>query len=459
MSDRGAIHAWVLDHRSDLLDTLKRFVGLPSENRMPFGDERMAQEEMARELASIGFEVERFEPDAPQGVRQHPAFMPGREYRDRPCIVGIRRGTGGGRSLLFSGHMDTVPRGLDRWDRSPFTGITEEDRLYGLGAFDMKAGLVAGLLGYRALHDLGWRSKGDLLFESVVDEEFGGANGTLACRVKGVRADLAVVAEPTNGVICPAHRGGAMLRFTFIGRAGHFVGSSISSTSTPNPISAAAKYISLLEDFNAWRNRRPIPPDFADNPELPMELVQMVAGDPSYPMGDRNPGRAHLTVWFECDPDVSQDELLDDLRRFTQPRMMEDPVLSRMQPVIEPQLRFLEGSRMQADHPGIALLAQTAGEVTGEVPRIAGGPFTCDAFLFNRYSTTPALLYGPRGGSAHATDEYVLVQDFLNLVETFALFAVNWAGRDETISGDHKDPLTERSTGQVGSVERAGGAL
>ncbi len=348
----------------------------------------------------------------------------------------------------FSGHMDTVPRRIDRWKRPRFAGLVEEERLYGLGAFDMKAGLVAGLLAYRVLHDLDWPLKGDLLPESVVDEEFGGANGTLACRVKGVRADLAVVAEPTNGVICPSHRRGAMLRFTFIGRAEHFVGSTISSTQTPNPILAAVKYAALLEEFNAQRNRRLVPSDFADSPDLPMELVQMVAGDPRYPMGDRNPGRAYLTVWFECDPDVSQEDLLGDLRRFTESRMAGDPVLARMPPVIEPQLRFLEGSRMPQDHPGIGLLSQVAYEVTGETPRIAGAPFTCDTFLFNRYSSTPALLYGPRGGDAHATDEYVLVEDFLHLVETFSLFAVKWAGRDGVRPNGCEDGAVEPSAGR-----------
>jgi acetylornithine deacetylase len=70
-----------------------------------------------------------------------------------------------------------------------------------------------------------------------------------------------------------------------------------------------------------------------------------------------------------------------------------------------------------------------AEEVTGSAPRVAGAPFACDAFMFNHSSPTPALLYGPRGGDAHATDEYVELDDFLRLVETFALFAARWAGR------------------------------
>lgn len=428
MGEHEAIHAWVAGHRSYLLDSLRRFVGLPSENRVPHGDERMAQEALGRRLEAIGFRVERFRPDEPQGVTDHPAFMPGRDYRDRPCIVGVRPGVGGGRSLLFSGHMDTVPRGLDPWQRAPFGGEVEGGRLYGLGAFDMKGGLVAGLAAYECLFDLGVRTRGDLILESVPDEEFGGANGTLACRVKGVKADLAVVAEPTFGVICPAHRGGTMLRFTFRGRAGHFVGSSISSTATPNPISAATRYVALLEAFNEERNRRAVPAGYAANPDLPMEVVQFLAGDPDLPMGDRNPGTCRVTVWLECDPDTAEKDLMDALERFMAPRLAADPVLSRLPPEVERQIRFLEGSRVADDHPGVASLARVVGQVAGDEPQVAGAPFTCDVFMFNRYSSTPAILYGPRGGDAHAVDEYIEVEDYLRLVETFARLAVDWAG-------------------------------
>lgn len=327
-TDAGIRH-WVARHRRELVDTLRHFVAIPSENRMPYGDEYQAQEEVARYLRALGFQVDMFSPDAPQGVTAHPAFMAGRDYRSRPCVVGRRPGTGGGRSLLLSGHMDTVGRGLDQWLHPPFLGQVKDGRLYGLGAYDMKGGLVAGLLAYRCLVELGVTTSGDVLFESVVDEEFGGANGTLAGRVKGYAADLAVVPEPTGGIICPTHRAGAMLRFSFERRDADVARSTVSSTSRPNPIAAAARYVALLQEFNDDRNRRPAPALYKDNPEQPLELFQIKAGDTSYAFGDRNPNQCYVNAWVECDPTVTEQQLLQQLDAFMAPRIASDSEIGR----------------------------------------------------------------------------------------------------------------------------------
>jgi acetylornithine deacetylase len=79
------------------------------------------------------------------GLKEHPSYWPGRDYHNRPNVVARRKGMGGGRSLVLSGHIDTVPLGLQPWTRDPFGAQIEDDRLYGLGAFDMKSGVVVNL--------------------------------------------------------------------------------------------------------------------------------------------------------------------------------------------------------------------------------------------------------------------------------------------------------------------------
>jgi acetylornithine deacetylase len=132
------------------------------------------------------------------GFEKHPLFHPGRDYRQRPNLAARRKGAGGGRSLLLTGHIDTVPSGTQEWTRDPFGGELEDGRIYGRGANDMKAGIAANLFVMECLQELGLSLAGDVLFETVVDEEFGGSNGTLAGRLHGFNADAAIISEPSS---------------------------------------------------------------------------------------------------------------------------------------------------------------------------------------------------------------------------------------------------------------------
>src|ERR1035438_6151343 len=66
-----------------------------------------------------------------------------RRYAGRKNLVARLPGSGRGKSLLLNGHMDTVPPGRSQWSASPWAGNLRKGRIYGLGSFDMKGGLVA----------------------------------------------------------------------------------------------------------------------------------------------------------------------------------------------------------------------------------------------------------------------------------------------------------------------------
>ncbi|HEX6710090.1 MAG TPA: hypothetical protein VF068_07125 [Rubrobacter sp.] len=106
-----ALDNWVEENRESILDLNRSLVSIPSENRWPDGDEREVQELVERYLGDLGCETDAFLPTDVPGLTEHPAYLGGRDYEGRPNVVGTKKGTGGGRSLLFSGHMDTVPRG------------------------------------------------------------------------------------------------------------------------------------------------------------------------------------------------------------------------------------------------------------------------------------------------------------------------------------------------------------
>jgi Peptidase family M20/M25/M40 len=136
-------------------------------------DERACQEHVAAMLRDAGFEVDLWEP-AVADVESHPMFMAGQNWAGRPIVVGRLPGSGGGRSLMFNGHIDTVPAGdLSVWTTDPWTPEVRDGRLYGRGACDMKGGVAAMLAAALALAERGGLP-GDLVVEVVTDEEVNG---------------------------------------------------------------------------------------------------------------------------------------------------------------------------------------------------------------------------------------------------------------------------------------------
>jgi len=135
----------------------------------------------------------------------------------RPNVIVMARGTGGGMNLLLNGHIDTV--GLAGMT-DPFTPRMEEGRLYGRGAYDMKAGVAASLITAQRARALGLR--GDVIVACVADEEVASLGTEAIVReLDRWRPDAAIVAEPTEMVLAVAHKGFAWFDIETFGVAAH----------------------------------------------------------------------------------------------------------------------------------------------------------------------------------------------------------------------------------------------
>ncbi len=133
---------------------------------------------------------------------------------NRPNVVGILRGRGGGKSLILNGHIDTVGvAGMT----NPHQPYQHEGRLYGRGAYDMKGGVAACMVAIAAAKQTPLR--GDLIFTAVMDEEYAGL-GTMAIAER-YQADAALIAEPTEQQLVIAHKGFVWLDVTTRGIAAH----------------------------------------------------------------------------------------------------------------------------------------------------------------------------------------------------------------------------------------------
>ncbi len=193
MENRGA----------QMLSLLEALVRCPTENHPPRGNEAPGQAVLRAAYEAMGLETRMLCPaDLPE-YPAHPAFLP-RDFAGRENLVGTWRGEGGGRSVLLTGHMDVVPKEPMPWTvTQPFEPLIQAGRMYGRGTADMKAGLVCAAEAVRRLQEEGFRPKGDVILESVVDEEYAGANGTVAGRLAGINADFGIVLEASGLTSAP----------------------------------------------------------------------------------------------------------------------------------------------------------------------------------------------------------------------------------------------------------------
>src|SRR5689334_3488889 len=110
-----------VDRRRDrLIEITRDLIRIPSENIPPHGSERGCQEYIANALRAAGVQPDVYELGEVTGLLEHPLFVPGRDYTNRPNVGARVAGANGGRSLVLSGHIDTVPRGTQPWTHDPF---------------------------------------------------------------------------------------------------------------------------------------------------------------------------------------------------------------------------------------------------------------------------------------------------------------------------------------------------
>ncbi|MFW5947061.1 MAG: ArgE/DapE family deacylase [Gemmatimonadota bacterium] len=302
----------------------------------------------------------------------------------RPSVL-ARLERGPGRSLVLNGHLDTV--GVDGME-APFDPVVRDGRLHGRGSADMKAGVAAALAAARDAAAAGFR--GTLIVALTADEE---AEGRGAQRLvdAGLRADGAVVCEPTGLDIMPAHKGFTWLDLAFRGRAAH--------GSRPDrgvdAIRHAGRFLARLDELEATLARREPHP---------------LLGAGSVHAGTIRGGTA---------PSVYPDRCVLSLERRTLPGEAASAfvaevelILGRLRsdvPTLDASLEVAlhrDGTEVPADHPLVAALSDAAG-AAGLEPGVRGMTAWVEAGTFTA-AGTPAVCFGPGDiADAHAADESV----------------------------------------------------
>ncbi len=410
--------------RPEIVAFLQELLRRPSENHPPGGDEGPCQEFVAEALRRLGLEVDVFEPTDVPGIEDHQEWLPGRDYRGRPNVVGLDPGLGGGRGLLILAHVDVELAGpRELWRHDPWAGEVEDGQVYGRGANDDKSGIAAVVMALEALRRCGLRPRGRLAFASVVDEEQGGGNGTLACLLRGYTAEAGLYADGLGLRGELAYLGGGAFRLH-----ARQMGDYRPAADTLAYLGAVCR---SLEAFGEQRLRDIHTfPGYEDNTAASRgcQVAEVRAGDT---FGDL--ARAgELDAWVYALPnEEAAADTLAALRRH----LDADPAVGGDRGFaydLQWVGRFLHASTTPESAEIVQCLAGAFHAATGRSLEMGSAEMS-DQPLMNRFGAYPTVGFGVGRwlgeGAAHLPDEAVAIDSELMLyVKTLALVIMRWCG-------------------------------
>jgi acetylornithine deacetylase len=317
----------------------------------------------------------------------------------RISVVGTLRGTGGGKSLMLNGHVDTV--GAENMP-NPFSAEVRDGRLYGRGAYDMKGSVAAMLAAVKALRDAGASLPGDLLLAAVADEEYASlGTADIATRYQ---PDAAIVTEPTELQLAIAHKGFVWLEVTTIGRAAHGSRPQLGIDANMK----MGRFLHELDRFEqALRARDPHP----------------LVGPPTLHAALINGGREMSVIADRCELRIE---------RRTIPGETEAQTIAEMQALLDRLSASDETFHATAksffarapfevagDAPIVKAVQSTAANVLQRPIEPGGVSFWTDAALLAA-AGIPTVVFGPVGAGAHAAEEWI---DLQSVEQAAAIYA------------------------------------
>lgn len=417
------IKQWLLDNKDRGINLLQQFV----QARSTQGNEKGVQELVAKELDRMGLEIDVWELDGKELVK-NPYFASSREeFSGSPNVVGVLKGSGNGKSIILNGHVDVVPEGdLDKWEEDPYSGKIVDGKMYGRGTTDMKGGNVALLLAIQAIQDLGISLKGDIIFQSVVEEESGGA-GTLATILRGYKADAALIPEPTNMKIFPKQQGSMWFRIHVKGQSAHG-GTRYEGVSAIEKSMTVVSHILRLEKI---RNDRVTDPLYKNIPiPFPINIGKISGGDWPSSVADL----VQIEGRFGVSPEETMDEAKHEMENWMESLKELDPWFEQNPPTLEWfGARWLPGS-IDMEHELMKTLVGSFKNVLQAEPVIEASPWGTDGGLLTGVGDTPSIVFGPGVTEmAHFSNEYIELDKVFVVAEIIALTLLDWCGVENKI--------------------------
>ncbi|WP_431955765.1 M20 family metallopeptidase [Nocardia lijiangensis] len=363
----------------------------------------------------------------------------------RDNVVGVLRGSGGGRSLIFNGHVDVVPADDPaQWTHAPFTPYVDDTHVWGRGSVDMKGGLIAQAFAAKALRQAGVRLRGDLVLQGVAGEEnLEHHMGTSAVLDRGFTADGAIIAEPTGALspltVMPATPGVLIMRISVTGRSAHAaMRARMRAEPTDDPVAASAIDAALLihdalrrlED--EWVEGRVDPLFEKGQFTIGLDVIDGGA------RGSRNvafiPDETTLDYAIFYPPSAQLSEIQSEIVQTVAGIAKRDPWLRANPPRIDWPMHY-PGGRTDRDHPFTRMVCVARERAALDTP-FAGAPdvrpfpSATDLTWFTD-AGIPAVGLGPGALTmAHAVDERCAIDELVCAARTYAVAAIEWCGTE-----------------------------
>jgi len=379
----------VMFDKKRILELAKKLIAIDSSN--PPGNEKAVADVLAEEFRRLGLEVRFLE-----------------AAHERPNLLAIWRG-GVGKKLIFHGHMDTLPAG-EGWKHNPFGGETDNGKIYGRGATDMKGPLASLVCAIEQLKKEGWEPKGELMILACCNEEMGDREEIgmrfVADKITG---DFILMAEATDFNIVTAEKGPLWLEFTAHGKQAH--------GSMPwlgvNAIEKLGRFLMELKTLQFDVN----------HPLLGKSTLSIntIAGGVKT---NAVPGIARATVDIRLVPGEDKEKVKAKINDMIKRMKVNDKELD----IDFRETLFYEPVETPADQPFLSMLKQAAENASGKKIKLMGEHGATGAWIFVKHGI-PAVVCGPgKPEIAHSKDEYIEVDELVKATNFYAEFAKKFLG-------------------------------
>ena len=421
------IHQYIDSQKDNLLQTLKEYINFRSLNVEMLEEGQVSEIEecqkwIAGQLEEIGYfdKVDYYE-----------------IKKGRPNVVGIRNGTGGGKSLFYNGHSDVVIVSEEQekaWtELSPFDGGVKDGKVWGRGALDMKGGGTAMLYAAKALKELNIKLRGDFLLTYVDGEESGEAEfGIWSLIDKGYTADIGIMCEPTGlQNIYNKSKGEIYFEIKITGQSTHICNRY--KTIWPQKrkedqvgVNAIDNMVRLINAFSELERSWGL--DYYHpslDPGTTTLAVSMIRGGESF---SAQADECEITIAILFSPELTVEDIKKQIVATIDYISDHDYWLKNHRPEYKAQFLPKVPLNVSDDDESIKTMISSYEQIIGTYPKLGFMPAVGDAnYMFEK--GIKCVNWGPGNGKGgHGTNEYIEIDDVINAAKVYAAMAINWCG-------------------------------
>jgi len=334
----------------------------------------------------------------------------------RPNVIALHRGAGNGPTLMFEGHTDVVTEGNPAlWTDPPFSATLRDGRIYGRGANDMKAGLVAALVAIAAIVESGVELAGTLLLGAVCDEE-GRMIGikNFVARGWAGEVDAAIICEPEENHLCIAQKGVMWIRAAIHGVMAHGA-MPLTGVNSAYPMAHFLHLVQITEEQEIARHGNA---EFLGQPSITPTILRSPARGYGEAQNNVMPKCTETILDFRLVPGQNPEFLAQQIELLLAGVCRENERLDFEMEVLEVR----HPTYTPRDESVVTTLASAFTDLTGQPPIYGGVPGSTDGTILHAQAGIPIVTCGPGDiHIPHHIDEWVDVEEIKTATRLYVL--------------------------------------